>query len=828
MHWHGEIEIILVLQGTINIRVGNERFLLEENDLILINKNEVHNTSKTKEDNMLLVLQINPEYYSSYYPRFNKMIFNCKSFLYGKEEQKSFDMIRHHLAKIVWELNKKREGYQLIIGAEAHLLAAFLVNNFDHTFIEDEKSVSMNKDIVRLQSIINYINRNMERRITLQEIADNEQLSVYYLSHFIKKNMGMSFQEYLNNIRLDKTVNLLLNSDKTITEISYESGFASTKSLNKLFKDVYDCSPSEYRKAYGNIVYNENKDRNEDSNKKKSRTYLDVDRKAAFKRLFSYLKGLDNEVQDENTFSTTKDVISVDVRNEGVNYKPYWKKLITYSRAVEGLRKGWQNQFEELQNDIGFEYIRFHSIFSDDMMVYNLSEEGHIIYNWSYVDELLDYFKKVNIKPFIELGFMPSEIKSLDETVFWWRANISQPRDIKLWTDLVVEFIKHCINRYGLKEVETWYFEVWNEPDLEYFFWIGGKEAYFKFYEATAWAVKSVSNKLKVGGPSITHQAISDSTWLEDFLIYCNKNDVPLDFVSLHIYSESYSSKEKVQDIMLRAKQGESQQELMAEWREMQRIYFGKDHTYDTLNSANDKINRLLSYNTELHITEWNASSYSRNLIHDTCFMSTFIISNILKSINIVDSIGYWTFTDIMEEAKAGISPFHGGFGLINNNGLKKPSYFAYYFLSKLGEKIIEQNEEYIITKSGEDIQILVYNHTYFDDLFLNGDTSALTNTERYLVYEEKAEREVEININGISGKYKITRYQLNREYGSVFDEWIKMGTPENMTQEELNYLKGKAYPKITVEYLNLDEYYKEKLYIPVHGIELMTLEKKL
>lgn len=436
--------------------------------------------------------------------------------------------------------------------------------------------------------------------------------------------------------------------------------------------------------------------------------------------------------------------------------------------------------------------------------------------------------KKVNIKPFIELGFMPSEIKSLDETVFWWRANISQPRDIKLWTDLVVEFIKHCINRYGLKEVETWYFEVWNEPDLEYFFWIGGKEAYFKFYEATAWAVKSVSNKLKVGGPSITHQAISDSTWLEDFLIYCNKNDVPLDFVSLHIYSESYSSKEKVQDIMLRAKQGESQQELMAEWREMQRIYFGKDHTYDTLNSANDKINRLLSYNTELHITEWNASSYSRNLIHDTCFMSTFIISNILKSINIVDSIGYWTFTDIMEEAKAGISPFHGGFGLINNNGLKKPSYFAYYFLSKLGEKIIEQNEEYIITKSGEDIQILVYNHTYFDDLFLNGDTSALTNTERYLVYEEKAEREVEININGISGKYKITRYQLNREYGSVFDEWIKMGTPENMTQEELNYLKGKAYPKITVEYLNLDEYYKEKLYIPVHGIELMTLEKKL
>ncbi|MGF7057961.1 GH39 family glycosyl hydrolase [Brassicibacter mesophilus] len=827
MHWHNEIEILLVLQGTVNIRVGNERFLLRENDLILINSNEIHSTSKTKEDNILLALQINSEWYSTYYPRFSKMIFDCKSFFHGKHAQKKFDVIRHYLAKIVWELNKKTVGYQFIVGSEVHLLAAYLVNNFDHMPIDDGKSVEISKDINRMQNIINYINKNLERKITLQEIADNHQLNKYYLSHFIKRNIGMSFQEYLNNIRLDKAINLMLNTDKTITEISYESGFPSTKSINKLFKDIYGQSPSEYRKKHGNTNCNI-KCADVDKEQKKSRTYLDVDRKAALKKLFSYIELSYSEKQHHNMIPRTRDNISVDADSEGVSYVPYWKKLTSFTRAAEGLRKEWQNQLEELQNEIGFEYIRFHGIFADDMMIFNISNDGNIVYNWSYVDELFDFLKKVNIKPFIELGFIPSEIKKSDETIFWWKANISQPRDIKLWTDLVSAFVKHCINRYGLKEVETWYYEVWNEPDQEYVFWIGGKEEYFKFYEQTVVSVKSVCNRLKVGGPSISHQTIVDSSWLEDFLEYCCQNSVPLDFVSLHIYPEFYPVKDGLNELELLTERGERPADILTYWGNLEKIYFGKNHTYNILKLVREKINQSLLYTPEIHVTEWNASASNRNLIHDTCFVANFIISNILNCIGKADSIGYWTFTDINEEAKAGTSAFHGGFGLINKNGLKKPSYFAYYLLSKLGDKIIEQGDEYIVTKKDEDIQILVYNYAYFDDLFLNGDTSALTNTERYLVYENKVAKEIDINISGLSGYYKITKYQLNIENGSVADEWIIMGTPEDMTKEELRYLHGRSYPKVTLEYLDLDGHYKEKLYVPVHGVGMITLEKKI
>lgn len=247
MHWHNEIEILLVLEGSINIRIGDKVHLLHEDDLILINNREIHNIIKTQENNILLEVQIKQEYFTLYYPKFKKMMFECKSFLYGLEEQKRFDIIRRYLAKVVLETSKKEKGYQLIIGSNIHLLCAHIINNFDYTLADDKKVEDINRDITRLQNIIDYINDNFENKITLKEIADREQLNVYYLSHFFKDKMGMTFQQYMNNIRIDKATHLLLNTNQTITKISYASGFPSTKSFYKLFKDVNDCTPTVFR-----------------------------------------------------------------------------------------------------------------------------------------------------------------------------------------------------------------------------------------------------------------------------------------------------------------------------------------------------------------------------------------------------------------------------------------------------------------------------------------------------------------------------------------------------------------------------------------------------
>lgn len=258
----------------------------------------------------------------------------------------------------------------------------------------------------------------------------------------------------------------------------------------------------------------------------------------------------------------------------------------------------------------------------------------------------------------------------------------------------------------------------------------------------------------------------------------------------------------------------------------LKNIYYDKDHTIDTINDAIKRINTISPKKLELHITEWSATAFGRNLISDTCYTAAFIVKNVLQSINTVDSLGYFAFTDILEELKAGISPFHGGLGLINNNGLKKPAYFAYYFLSKLGNEILRREEDLIVTKRDENIQVLAYNYAYFDDLFLQGDTSALTYKERYRVFENKGSIENQIELQGLSGKYKVIRYKLDSENGSVFDEWLKLGSPENMTTEEIEYLKTKAQPKMEIQYVDVHDIYSLNITVPVHGLELILLEK--
>lgn len=821
LHWHNKFEILLVLEGSVNVSIGKENYVLYEDDVILVNAKEIHATSRTDDKNVLLAVQIDPEFYNSCYSKFKNIKFHSKPLYEKGEERYNLHIIKHYIANIVWRLNKKNNGYKLVIGSYLFLLGEYLINNFKYELLEDKSDELTDSDLIRIRNIIDYTNENIARNITLKEIAENMHLSYHFLSHFIKEKIGMPFQDYVNTIRLSKAVKMLAKADQSITSIAYSSGFPSVNSFNRLFKKKYNCSPSEYRNA---SLSSNSKDTKAIQVNNEIGSYLEVDRNAALKKLYEYLQISPAEAKEAYSYGEDVKFVSIDANQQGEFFSHYWKKIITFGRASEGLRSNLQGQFRELQREIGFDYVRFHGIFMDEMMIYNVSEEGKVEYNWSYVDELFDFFKEINIKPFIELSFMPSELKSKEDTIFFWKGNISPPKDMNLWTDLVKEFIKHCINRYGLKEVETWYFEVWNEPEYKYVFWAGSDEEYFEFYKGTAQAIKSISQKFKVGGPSITHGSILGSTYLERFLDYCNNHGIILDFISLHVYPE-YLSLVGIDESTV--KQLDSRDKL-AMVPMVKKIYHDENNTLNTLNTVNNKILDALDYKPEIHVTEWNASSLHGNLIHDTSYVAAFIIKNVLQCIGITGSLGYWTFTDLMEEKKLGISSFHGGFGLINKEGLKKASYYAYYLLSKLGDNIIETGEDYIVTKKDDGIQILAYNYTYFDELFLHGDVSALTHKERYSIYEEKPLKEMEFTIKGLQGNYKITNYKLNREHGSVFDEWIELGAPENMSLEELDYLKGKAQPKIEIKELKLQGEYKNKMSIPVHGAEMIILEKRL
>ena len=169
--------------------------------------------------------------------------------------------------------------------------------------------------------------------------------------------------------------------------------------------------------------------------------------------------------QKKESKSSKERIVTADMNAVSGPTKTGWRKCVGAGRANEGLRADWQEQLRKVKKDIGFENIRMHGLLHDDMGVYFEEKKGKPTYNWQYIDQLYDFLIGIGVKPFVELSFMPKDLASGPETVFWWKGNITPPKDYDKWYDLIKALTEHFTERYGAEEVKTWYFEVWNEPN---------------------------------------------------------------------------------------------------------------------------------------------------------------------------------------------------------------------------------------------------------------------------------------------------------------------------------------------------------------------------
>lgn len=460
-----------------------------------------------------------------------------------------------------------------------------------------------------------------------------------------------------------------------------------------------------------------------------------------------------------------------DINSSGKKFEPYYLKCICAGRAHEGLRANWQRQLKTVQKEIGFEYIRFHGIFNDEMAIYSENENGEPEFFWQYFDELFDFLQEVNLKPIFELSFMPEAIATKPHTLFWWKGNACPPTDYDKWAKLVEATVRHSIERYGIDNVLKWRWEVWNEPNLGSF-WTGTQEEYFKLYKVSAKAIKSVDERLSVGGPSSSGADFRDNlNYLMAFIKFCNKENLPLDFISAHPYPTYWP--------------------LDTDGNE-QMGYMGKNCNIEHLDLIKNIVESSPYPNAEIHLTEYNTSPSPRDLIHDTMFPLPFLLYNLTQNIGKVNSLGFWTFTDIFEENGPGKSQFHGGFGLMNVLGIRKPSYFAYKFLSDMGNELVYKDENCFVTKKDEALHILLWNYCYYTDEFAKGDRSKLSQHSRDDVFENKR---LEISID-IKNAKNIRAYKISKDNGSAFHNWLNMGAPESPTKEQTDMLVSNSAPE--------------------------------
>jgi xylan 1,4-beta-xylosidase len=374
-----------------------------------------------------------------------------------------------------------------------------------------------------------------------------------------------------------------------------------------------------------------------------------------------------------------------DLSQQGTELLHCWEHTVGSCHAPTALRADWQRQLRQCRAELGFRYVRFHGLLSDDVGTVVTHNDG-LLYSFFNADQIIDFLLSIGMRPFVELSFMPTALASGSRTVFQYRGNVTPPKDYKQWSTLIHTLVAHWIERYGIQEVSAWFFEVWNEPNLKAF-WTGTQKDYFKLYQVTADAIKRNDPSLKVGGPATARDG-----WIEEFLRFCAGADVPVDFVTTHHYPTDALGHE---DDDTETQLANSQRGILREWAQGTRRRAGTLPVY---------------------YTEWNSSSNPRDPRHDEPYAAAFAAKTALEMSDLVQGYSFWTFSDIFEENYFPSVPFHGGFGLLNLHGIAKPTYRAFELLHRLGNErlLVDGLHETVnawVTRGSTGVTVLLVNH---------------------------------------------------------------------------------------------------------------------
>jgi xylan 1,4-beta-xylosidase len=455
----------------------------------------------------------------------------------------------------------------------------------------------------------------------------------------------------------------------------------------------------------------------------------------------------------------------------------FWEKMFGSGRAILSLRESYRQDLQAVKEITGFRYVRFHAIFHDELGVYDEDKQGQPIFNFSYVDQIYDGLLANGVKPFVELSFMPNQLAAKPIfQAFWYKPDIGPPKDWAKWDDMIAHFVSHLVERYGIDEVSQWYFEVWNEPNLD--FWGGDprQETYWNLYDHTAHAVKSVSPRLRIGGP-----ATAQAAWADAFIQHCAVNHVPVDFVSTHVYGN-----DRAQDVF-------STEENIPRDKMVCRA----------VRKVHDQIAASAMPSLPLIWSEFNASYFNEPAVTDASYMGPWLADTVRQCDGLVDMMSYWTFSDVFEEQGVVKTPFYGGFGLLAEDGIPKPAFNAFKLLHGLGEQRIPINSDSALLTRKKDGSLVIAVWNYAPP--------------------EHADAAKTVTLHFQGGRYKHALVStVDPDHGDVHSAYEKMGSPRYLSQLQIQQLKHAAeIPQATERNLKSGEL---TLTLPSYGLAVIEV----
>jgi xylan 1,4-beta-xylosidase len=495
--------------------------------------------------------------------------------------------------------------------------------------------------------------------------------------------------------------------------------------------------------------------------------------------------------------------ITINTRDAGTPFPHFWEQIFGSGRAILSLRQSYRDDLNTVKAVTDFDAVRFHGIFMDDVGLYDpnahtqnpgqaavAAGSGQSPYNFSYVDQIYDGLLANHIRPFVELSFMPKKMASDPDALhaFWYKQNVSPPKDYALWDAMITVFAQHLVDRYGIEEVAKWRFEVWNEPNLD--FWVGQPKqpTYFELYDHTALALKKVSSRLRVGGPSTAQAA-----WVAAFLQHCKERNIPVDFVTTHVYAN-----DTAKDVF-----GTNEQ-------------IPRDRMVcRAVSKVHDEIAASPFPNAPLIFSEYNASYSNEPDVTDSVYMGPWLATTISQCDGLTEAMSYWSFSDVFEEQGVIKTPFYGGFGLVAEDGIPKPALNAFAMLHQLGDHRLKVDSDSALATRSSDGSITVALWNYAPPY----GTGATYTPPPASIGPAKT---FTVKLEGTSPSAPIQIWRVDADHGNVIKTYDEMGRPAFPTRDQILQLRAAGQPS-PPQSLSLKNG-AIKISIPPQGLVLLTL----
>lgn len=750
MQFYPEIKLYFVVSGALTITVKDSSWRLCKDQFFLVNAGLVHSMKSETPDTILCCVTFSCRIIAEMSGE-ESNLFYCSSV-----DEK--DLKYHEMRRILHELIHTQVQQMYKTECMKYSVLYKLLNCLLESFrLDMETAKTADADDLKMLQIMQYINQNYAYTVSLTELADRLFLSKSTLSRFFKKQTGVYFADYVNQVRLKYAVEDLIYSNKNITKIAVDNGFSNPSAFNKLFREQYDLSPSEYRANFG-----------QQSRPKQDELQEDKEFREELKEKLTLERG------------AVPDTVSIRTSiGEGTSFPKVWDECINIGSAYNLSIANLQYHTLYLKEQLGFRYARIWSIFSQKLTI---SDGRHIgWYNYDRIDVVLDFLVSNHIRPFMDFGNRPDTAVYSPGNPIFCDVEYIQFESKDVWKDLFRDFILHITNRYGEKEVSGWIFEfsfdTTHAPERDYY-----KDEAFDYFDTFSYAYSVIKGRLpdaQIGGPM--SEAELNYSFTSEFLNFCRENHCFPDFVSFMLFPY-HTNRRGQESETVRAATARSESEQV----EMMH------HILEESGASDCKI----------YVTEWNDTLSNRNYLNDSCSRAAYIAKKVAEVADEVDMLCIWMASDWMSSYYDTVCITNGGSGILTKDSIRKPAYFALEFLHRMGTTLIDKGTDYIITeKRNGEYYILCFNYKWFGVNYFLEDESIREPERLYEIFEDTHLMDLEFYLENIqpAKEYIIKRRTINEESGSLLMEWKNFQYDKKLRSSDIKYIRECCIPKVSM-----------------------------